>query len=88
MLFEMLASLMFTIFSFFVSLFPDVNVSNIVVYQTHVDNLETMFQNASYYFPLDTLFTIFGIIFTIEFSILTFRIARYILSNVSLGILK
>jgi hypothetical protein len=76
---------------YIVTLFPDqtagdvVNIVNIV---QSVGTIENYFAAANFWFPVDTLFLVLQIILAFELGIAIYKIARWIGSIISVGIIK
>lgn len=50
--------------------------------------LTSTIEGANQFFPVTLFFTLLSIFFTIESLLLTFRVARYILSHLPFGLIK
>lgn len=88
MIFTGLLSLVSIITVRLISYFPEANSSVVSSISSAVVNFKSTLSSAAWIVPIDTLFLIIQIVITIELSILTFRVVRWILSIVTIGIAK
>lgn len=88
MIIDAIITVIVSILAIFISIFPNANqtiITNITYYST---SFRLLMSAVDWIIPVSTLFTLFGYIFIIEFSLLTFKTIKYLASTVSGGLIK
>lgn len=88
MIFGILIAFVADIMTALVELFPTASTTNIAQITANLSNFKTSMGTAGYIFPVDTFFTLISIVFTIEASMLAYKVIRYIARHISLGFIK
>lgn len=71
-----------------VSLFPQADSSTVTSITNSTDSFRSYISAANWIFPVDTFFTVLGIFILIESAWFGWKFIRWILSIISVGILK
>jgi len=91
MIFNALVTFAYSVASFIIGLAPNVSASD----TNNINTMHTMFAQAralfnwvNFFFPIDTLFLIIGLIITIQLVSFISRLARWIASILTVGVIK
>jgi len=83
-----LINLVITFLTWIVNLFPEADSSTVTMISSFSTTLHNSLVTGSYFVPVNTMLNLMALVITIEGSILSFKIVRWISSNVTLGFLK
>lgn len=88
MLFDLLLSLLPGLFSAFLSLFPDADVSALSQLNTQVSFFKNIISFLDWIIPVNIFFLLLGVVIIMETGIFALNMWRYILRFFTLGIFK
>lgn len=78
----------YAILQIFLQIFPFANTNTVNSINTSVSQVRNSIASAGWIFPIDTFFTLLTAVIVIETSIITFKVVRWIASNITLGFIK
>jgi len=73
---------------FLISKFPVANQENLDAFTRNMSGLRTFMAGSSWIFPMNEFLLFLGIIISIELSLFTFRLVKWIVGYISLGTLR
>lgn len=88
MIIDAVVSVVIAVLHEIISLFPLADSSVLSAISSYTSTFRIYATNASWMFPIDTLFLCFSTILIVESSILGFKLIRWLASNLTGGILK
>ena len=71
-----------------IQLFPLADSETLSLYTDQINSFRDLMAGANWLFPVGDFFTLLSAIVTIELSIFTFRLTKFIIKNVSFGLFK
>ena len=88
MILEWLSDLILTIFTYVLSLFPDPDTAILTYIDSNVNNFKNYIAQTDWFFPVSSLFTVLGIVLSLELVFFAIRTVQWILAHVTLGHVK
>lgn len=88
MIWEVLLNFVFGGFNLLLNFFPDADTDTLNAITGNLEPFKEMVGGANWLLPIDFLFYIINFIIAIEGAILVFRVGRWVMNNVTLGIVK
>lgn len=88
MFFTTLAYAVLAVLNSLISLFPTANASVVALIGTQISNFRTFAFDAQPFLPVSLLLSLLAAVLLIESSLLTYKLARWIVSILSAGFIK
>lgn len=78
----------YSVLGLIIELFPSADTATVAYINSQFSALKSGLDTINWFFPIDQLYSVLGIVFTIELVLLGTRVAMWLTENVSLGIFK
>lgn len=88
MIFEALLSFCYFILGAFLQLLPLTDPATTAKITQYTSSFRSYAAGAAWFFPIDTIFGFMAVVFAIELVIFTYKVVRWVMSMLTVGVVK